>query len=82
MHPKTLFRVLLKFLGLYLLIKGLISFVPQLVQLATDYNETGRSVSLPKSYHIAQWTRIGLHLVAGLYLMLGGDWLVNIVIRT
>ena len=84
MHPKTLFRVLIKFLGLCLVILGLIKLVPDLVWLVNDlYGEGSRYGSaLAGPFRWMRWAQTACYLAAGLYLLLGGGWLVNVLIRS
>ena len=80
MHPKTLFRVLIKVLGLSLLTLGMIRLIPELVHLVIM--DSGTRIAIPRSFQISQWVQTACYLVVGLYLVLGGGWLVNALIRT
>ena len=81
MHPKTLFRILLKFAGVCLFIFGLLSLIPESAALLTD-SDTG-PVRMPLGYHVRMWTRITLEIAAGLYLFFraafGGTLLARVV---
>jgi hypothetical protein len=70
---KTLFRVLLKFLGVWLAISGLASVVGTAVLIIENYNLG------PGYFGYAVGWGVGgfIELVAGLYLFFGGRWIVD-----
>ena len=80
MHPKTLFRILLKFAGVCLFIFGLLSLIPESAALLTD-SDTG-PVRMPLGYHVRMWTRITLEIAAGLYLFFRAGWIVDAAFST
>ncbi len=80
-HPKTLFRILLKFAGVCLFIFGLLSLIPECAALLT---KSGSSPvpPLPLFYHARTWTRITVQLAAGLYLFFRSSWIVDAAFST
>ena len=76
MKYKTLFRVLLKVVGVWLGITGLINVVEALCYALIWYLDSG---SFGTSFGFAGTYLAGglLEFVAGLYLFFGGKWIVN-----
>ncbi len=80
-HPRTLFRVLLRFLGVWFIASGLVSFVPNMVGFLLDPGPPARTLPSFGWYHdlrVGSYVILGTQLGLGLYLLLGGGWLVNI----
>ena len=80
MRYKTLFRVMLKFLGVWLTCSGITSTVGTLTNWIGNTlltARTGAAYSYPWWIMLASgFTGIGL----GLYLFFGGKWIVNLAI--
>ena len=77
MKYKTLFRVLLKLLGVYFSGMGLVSFVGQTINLLTM--TFLRSGGLSQQYWYYGFSIIGslVQMGLGLYLFFGGKWLAD-----
>ncbi len=76
MKYKTLFRVLLKVVGVWLGITGLVHFVQGLCYTLNWYLDSGNFGTSIKftSIYLAGGL---LEVIAGLYLFFGGKWIVN-----
>jgi hypothetical protein len=79
MRYKTLFRVMLKFLGVWLTANGITSFVGTLSNWvgATMVRSGGVSYTYPYWIGLASST-VGISI--GLYLFFGGKWVVDLAI--
>ena len=75
MHPKTLFRLLLKLVGVYFVILGLVDLVSELAALLTGIDSVVSGEFWP--YFLKRWTYFVVELAAGLYLFFGASWIVD-----
>ncbi len=84
MHPKTLFRLLLKLVGVYFVIFGLLGLVSEVAAILADFDSLVSSlVSGDYSAHFSQtWTYIIVELAAGLYLFFRANWIVDAAFST
>ena len=72
MRYKTLFRVMLKVLGVWLVVQGLAALIGTAVRLV-DVLDAGAF-----NLYFLSWGLGGLvQLIAGLYLFFGGRWVVD-----
>ncbi len=75
MHPKTQFRFLLKLVGVYFVILGLLDLVTELAGLFADFDTVVGGEYLV--YFVRNWTYLVVELAAGLYVFFGANWIVN-----
>ncbi len=75
MHPKTLFRLLLKLVGVYFVILGLVDLVSELAALLTGFDSVVSGDSWP--FFIKSWTYFVVELAVGVYLFFGANWIVD-----
>lgn len=79
MQPKTLFRIMVRAIGVLLLaeaIPSLLNFVVQLVSIWQYSMRTGAS-----SYDIIRAVPPVLQIVFGIYLLTGPRWIVNLAVK-
>lgn len=74
MKYKTLFRLLVKIIGVYFVTQGLLHLIPQVVMMIQQVFDD-RSPGI-----FARFWRYGralIEIILGLYLFFGGKWIVN-----
>lgn len=77
MKYKTLFRVLLKFLGVWIFFGGVEGAVQGAMQvMAYSLDQSSFGGGLPLWAWISGLSQV-IPLAVGLYLFFGGDWIVN-----
>lgn len=77
MRHKTLFRLMLKVVGVWVLVQPLAS-LPHLISTMIELWSSGMGLSL--EYLVPTWLGWALHLAMGLYLFFGGRWIVDLAI--
>jgi|GEM_PF-927371 len=84
MKYKTLFRLMLKFVGLYLCVTGVLAIVGSLAGSALSLQLYGSSIRTQRAF---RWANLLLPLITpalkagcGVYLFRGGEWIVNLAI--
>lgn len=74
MKYKTLFRVLMKVVGVWLVVQGLAGVSSMMTQLmAQDSN-------FPFAYYTSQYSYSFVELGLGLYVFFGGQWIADLAI--
>lgn len=82
MSHKTMFRLLLKLLGVYFSVSGIVALMPILGQLAlftrliSAAPSGGGGISMWQMY-LVNFMGAPVELALGLYLFFGGQWIVN-----
>ncbi len=82
MRYKTLFRVMMKAIGVWFFVMGMtnvIGEVARLIVMATQEEGFARP-ELIEPYQISSWIVTLCYVGAGLYLFFGGKWIANIAI--
>lgn len=87
MKHKTWFRLVIKAIGVYMIVTAIPIIFSQVSHYVMYYATVDSSFGTPGYVAYEQWPWIlqnfiqwGLQLALGLYLLLGGNWIVNKVI--
>ena len=77
MKYKTLFRVLLKLIGVWVIVEGLSGVFGQIAYFT--YVVTNPAARMPEQwwFHVINMLAPVLQLATGLYLFLGGKWIAD-----
>ncbi len=80
MHPKTLFRLLLKLVGVCLVIFGLLGLTSGVAQILAEPDTA--LIGANMSWVVRRWTYIAVELAAGLHLFFRPNWIVDAAFST
>ena len=83
MKYKTLFRLLVKVLGLWLVVQGVAGCATGITQFLGYLSQAwsgGMSISSGLLWVGGQLLGSGIEIAAGLYLFIGGAWIINMAI--
>ena len=79
MKYKTLFRIVVKLIGVYLVATALASAATYAVNLVAQYSRQGANFAWT-TYSWIPWAGPCIRSALGLYLFFGGEWIINLAI--
>lgn len=78
MKYKTLFRLLLKLLGLWIMLSSTGQIIMSVAMMVSEL--TGLGIAAPLEWAIVQGISSAAQILVGLYLFFKGEWIVNLAI--